>query len=83
MKLPRLVRNQPSGSWWTYDKLETTLTQLSNRISILYDVYAPAGTKIRVGTVAPQLGWGSGGATQYELLQKLPNSAFKNQRPLP
>lgn len=51
--------------------------------SYVSDVHVPAGSKIRIGTVAPQPGWGSGGATQYELLQRLPSDAFKNVRPLP
>ena len=51
--------------------------------TLISDVHAPAGTRIRLGTVAPQPGWGSGGAIQYELLQRLPASSFKNTRPLP
>gem|GEM_PF-5408701 len=46
------------------------------------DVHAPAGTRIRVGTVGEQPGWGAGGATQYELLDHLPPSAFQNRREL-
>jgi hypothetical protein len=46
------------------------------------DVNVPAGTKVRVGTVGAQEGWGTGGATQYELQQRLPQSAFTNRRPL-
>lgn len=51
--------------------------------SFVSDVYVPAGSAVRVGTVAPQAGWGAGGATQYELIQRLPSSAFRNMRPLP
>jgi hypothetical protein len=46
------------------------------------EVHVPAGTNVRVGTVAAQEGWGQGGATQYELLQRLPESAFTNTKPL-
>jgi hypothetical protein len=50
--------------------------------SYVSDVNVPAGTKIRVGTVGAQEGWGSGGGVQYELQQRLPPSAFTNRRPL-
>jgi hypothetical protein len=50
--------------------------------SYVSDVHVPAGTRLRVGTVGKQPGWGGGGATQYELLERLPPSAFTNQRPL-
>lgn len=46
------------------------------------DVHVPVGTRIRVGKVAPQEGWGTGGAYQYELLQRLRENAFRNTRPL-
>lgn len=46
------------------------------------DVHVPVGTRVRVGKVAPQEGWGTGGAYQYELLQRLRESAFRNTRPL-
>jgi hypothetical protein len=51
--------------------------------SYVSDVHVPAGARLRVGTAAEQAGWGHGGATQYELLDRLPESAFTNQRPLP
>jgi filamentous hemagglutinin len=41
------------------------------------EVHVPVGTRIRTGTVNPVFG-GVGNATQYELLQRLPTSAFKN-----
>jgi hypothetical protein len=50
--------------------------------SFVSDVHVPVNSKIRVGTVGPQPSWGSGGGIQYELLQRLPSSAFKNMRPL-
>jgi len=56
------------------------LPELPNFVS---DVHVPPGTNIRVGTVGAQPDWGSGGAIQYELLQRLPSSAFQNMRPLP
>ena len=46
------------------------------------DVHVPAGTRIRVGTVGAQNGWGAGGGTQYELLQRLSEDAFRNMRRL-
>jgi filamentous hemagglutinin len=50
------------------------LPELPSRLSY---VYVPAGTRIRAGTVNPVFG-GVGNATQYELLQRLPASAFGN-----
>lgn len=41
------------------------------------EVSVPAGTRIRTGVVNPVFG-GLGNATQYELLQRLPTSAFTN-----
>lgn len=38
------------------------------------------GTRVRVGEVAPQADWGHGGATQFELLERPPESAFQNTR---
>ncbi|AJQ53653.1 hypothetical protein RY45_05970 [Aeromonas hydrophila] len=43
------------------------------------EVNVPAGTKVRTGTVNPLPAYnGIGNATQYELLQRLPESAFTN-----
>jgi len=41
------------------------------------EVHVPSDTRIRTGKVNPVFG-GNGNATQYELLQRLPESAFKN-----
>ncbi|WP_218151306.1 hypothetical protein, partial [Roseateles sp. YR242] len=41
------------------------------------DVYVPAGTKVRTGIVNPVFD-GVGNAIQYELLQRLPASNFRN-----
>jgi hypothetical protein len=46
------------------------------------DVHVPAGTRLRAGTAGKQESWGEGGGTQYELKEKLPDSAFRNRRPL-
>ena len=46
------------------------------------DVHVPVGTRIRVGRVGAQNGWGAGGAIQYELQTRLPQSAFRNMRPI-
>jgi filamentous hemagglutinin len=45
--------------------------------TFMSEVYVPAGTRIRTGTVNPIFD-GIGNATQYELLQRLPASAFRN-----
>jgi hypothetical protein len=50
--------------------------------TMVSDVTVPAGTRVRVGEVAAQDGWGKGGATQFELLARLPESAFANTKPL-
>lgn len=47
------------------------------------DVHVPAGTRIRVGIVGEQPGWGKGGAIQYELQERIPTTAFNNRRSLP
>jgi filamentous hemagglutinin len=41
------------------------------------EVHVPVGARIRTGVVNPVFD-GVGNATQYELLQRLPTSAFKN-----
>ena len=46
------------------------------------EVHVSKGTEIRTGTVAANFG-GRRGATQFELLEKLPAGKFKNKRPLP
>jgi len=48
------------------------------------DVKVPAGTKMQVGTVAPQplFGAPNKGGTQYQLLQQIPLNNFYNTRPL-
>ena len=55
------------------------LPELPTHVS---EVHVPAGTRIRVGRVAGQEGWGAGGAWQYELLERLPEELFRNTRPL-
>jgi filamentous hemagglutinin len=46
------------------------------------DVRVPPNTRLRVGTAAAQEGWGAGGGTQYELKERVPETAFENKRPL-
>jgi len=48
----------------------------------LSDVQVSAGTRMSVGRVGEQPGWGVGGGMQYELLDRLPETAFTNRRPL-
>ncbi len=50
--------------------------------TLISDVKVPAGTIVRVGEVAPQPGWGSGGSTQFELLERLTEDRFINTRSL-
>lgn len=49
--------------------------------SFVSEVHVPAGTAVRTGVVNPIFG-GTGNATQFELLTRLPSSAFQNMRPL-
>ena len=90
----RFVRVHGEGnkarSWMMRaDEVEgLSAAQIRNKFALpdvpthISDVHVPAGTKIRAGKVAPQEGWGIGGAYQYELLQRLRESAFRNTRPL-
>jgi len=65
-----------------------TPRQIQDKFAIPYvpkyisDVHVPANTRLRVGGTAPQQGWGAGAGTQYELKDRLPDSAFRNKRPL-
>ncbi len=65
-----------------------TPAQIKDKFSLpeipiyISEVHVPAGTRLRVGTVGKQRGWGTGGAMQYELLERLPGSAYKNTRRL-
>ena len=45
------------------------------------NVNVPAGTRLRTGKVASNFG-GNQGATQYQLLGRIPDSSFGNTRPL-
>ena len=57
-------------------KSKYALPELPDYIS---EVHVPAGTRIRSGKVNPVFG-GQGNAKQYELLQRLPESVFKNTK---
>ena len=46
------------------------------------DVTPPVGTTIRTGTVNAGNFGGDGGGTQFQLIDKIPNNAFSNTRPL-
>ena len=46
------------------------------------EVHVPAGTKIRQGSVAMPQGLAGTGAVQFELFDRLPDSAFRNEKPL-
>lgn len=50
----------------------------------IVDVTIPPGTRMQTGKVAPQPNFGAlkKGGTQYELLDRIPSSNFKNMRPL-
>lgn len=40
----------------------------------------PANTMMRSGEVAPINGWGKGGGTQFELLERIDVSSYSNVR---
>jgi hypothetical protein len=46
------------------------------------DVNVPKNTRLRVGTTGRQDGWGEGGGTQYELMDRIPEENFVNRRRL-
>ncbi len=47
------------------------------------DVHVPKGTRLFIGKVAQQKGWGKGGGIQYELKgDRLPLSTWRNRRPI-
>jgi len=57
-------------------KSKYALPELPSHMS---EVHVPAGTKVRTGTVNPLPEFnGIGDSTQYELLQRLPESVFQN-----
>lgn len=82
--------SKPQGRWVMRKKDIEGLTarQIKDKFALpelpaqISDVYAPAGTRLTVGKTAAQKGWGLGGGTQYELMTRLPDSAFRNTRPL-
>jgi len=67
-----------------------TPTELKNKFALPHlpthavDVDVPAGIKVHIGTAGPQPTWGSipGGGTQIQLMEDIPSSSFKNDRPL-
>ena len=48
----------------------------------IIEVHLPAKSYLQLGTTAPQAGWGSGGAIQYQALERLPLEYFKNPIPI-
>jgi len=78
------------GSWLMRKKDIDGLTaqQIKDKFALpdlptkISEIYVPAGTRVRVGIAAPQKGWGIGGGTQYELIDKIPVNSFRNTREL-
>lgn len=78
------------GSWVMRKKDIEGLTalQIKEKFALpdvptnISEIYVPAGTRVRVGIAAPQKGWGTGGGTQYELIDKIPPASFRNTRKL-
>ena len=83
-----MVRKNRVGSWLVEpDEIAgMTPAQIKEYLALptepvfVSEVQVPAGTSLRRGTVGTQEGWGVGGATQYELLEQIPRTLFKNQR---
>ncbi len=79
--------NQPRSWLMRVEEVEgLTSLQIKDKFALpelpeyISDVHVPAGTRLRVGRVGAQVGWGEGGAIQYELLDRLLESSFKNMR---
>lgn len=80
-----------SGGWMVRQKHLAHLTAEQIRDSLalpdlptyISTVTVPRGTRIRVGKVAPQEMWGQGNSWQYQLLDRLPKSAFSRRHSLP
>jgi RHS repeat-associated protein len=53
-----------------------------NQATFIQEVVVPAGTRLQRSRALPAFGQG-GGAEQFRLLQKIPNSSFGPARPLP
>lgn len=47
------------------------------------EVQAPAGTLVRMGEAGPISGWGPGGGTQVQLMDRIPASSYANAKPYP
>ena len=82
--------NNTAGSWIMKKEAIQGLSpsQIAHKFSLpsvpkyVSDVNVPANTPMRTGKVAGNFG-GAEGATQYELLGRIPMSNFSNTRPIP
>ena len=81
---------RPNRSWMMRPEDIQWLTprQIQDKFDLPYtpthivDVIPPANTTIRTGTVNSGNFGGFGGATQFELIDHIPNDAFTNIRAL-
>lgn len=93
-KFVRLYDGENSGQMgrWMMPESEVsglTPAQIQQKFALpqaptmVSDVNVPAGTVVRVGEAGSIPGWGSGGGTQIQLMDRIPTSAYTNPRPIP
>ena len=57
-----------------------SLPQVPTQIT---EVNVPSGTTVRFGESGPIQGWGAGGGTQIQLMDRIPASSYVNTRSFP
>lgn len=93
-KFVRLYDGENSGQMgrWMMPESEVsglTPAQIQQKFALpqaptmVSDVNVPAGTVVRVGEAGSIPGWGSGGGTQIQLMNRIPTSAYTNPRAIP
>ncbi len=81
---------QPGSTWMMRPEEIQGLTpqQIKDKFALpstpthISEVKVPAGTKVRIGTAAPQDGWGKGGGTQYEMERVLDKQFYNDKGPI-
>ena len=92
MQLVRVsTRANVEGGWLARAKDIEGLNaeQIAQKLNLTYtptvvsDVNVPAGTRLQVGEINPQVGGPNTHTLQYRLLSDIPNSSYTNTRSLP
>jgi filamentous hemagglutinin len=84
----RVYGEQTLGRWMMRPKEIQGLTpkQIQEKFALpelptyISEVHLPKGSYLQIGTTASQVGWGSGGAIQYQALDWLNKNMFQNTR---